>query len=204
MAASIRAQLDDERMRELIADLRELGLRFAEEGPGAVGGAAQRQDARAHRHAARLVARAGDRTDHGRRRARDQLGVEEDRLPRRRRERRLEARRRPSGWACRCSTKPGCASCSAVLAERLRIGARAVAATVRRPCRSARQSLPVIVADPPAAWPAATTAPCRAHTIAVMTAATVSTSSTARQSSAKRRSVNSRRTSCAWTSGRSR
>ncbi len=33
MAASIRAQLDDERMRELIADLRELGLRFAEEGP---------------------------------------------------------------------------------------------------------------------------------------------------------------------------
>jgi DNA ligase (NAD+) len=33
MAASIRAQLDDERMRELIADLREIGLSFAEEGP---------------------------------------------------------------------------------------------------------------------------------------------------------------------------
>jgi DNA ligase (NAD+) len=33
MAASIRMQLDDGRMRELIADLRELGLRFAEEGP---------------------------------------------------------------------------------------------------------------------------------------------------------------------------
>ncbi|HEY2570003.1 MAG TPA: NAD-dependent DNA ligase LigA, partial [Solirubrobacteraceae bacterium] len=33
MATSIRAQLDDERMRELIADLRELGLRFAEDGP---------------------------------------------------------------------------------------------------------------------------------------------------------------------------
>jgi DNA ligase (NAD+) len=33
MAASIRAQLDDERMRALIDDLRELGLRFAEEGP---------------------------------------------------------------------------------------------------------------------------------------------------------------------------
>jgi DNA ligase (NAD+) len=33
MATSIRAQLDDERMRELIADLRELGLRFAEQGP---------------------------------------------------------------------------------------------------------------------------------------------------------------------------
>jgi DNA ligase (NAD+) len=33
MATSIRAQLDDRRMRELIEDLRELGLRFAEEGP---------------------------------------------------------------------------------------------------------------------------------------------------------------------------
>jgi DNA ligase (NAD+) len=33
MAASIRAQLDEDRMRELIADLRELGLCFAEEGP---------------------------------------------------------------------------------------------------------------------------------------------------------------------------
>jgi DNA ligase (NAD+) len=33
MAASIRAQLDDERMRSLIADLRELGLCFHEEGP---------------------------------------------------------------------------------------------------------------------------------------------------------------------------
>jgi DNA ligase (NAD+) len=33
MADSIRAQLDDERMRALIADLREIGLRFHEEGP---------------------------------------------------------------------------------------------------------------------------------------------------------------------------
>jgi DNA ligase (NAD+) len=33
MAASIRMQLDDGRMRELIADLRKLGLRFAEQGP---------------------------------------------------------------------------------------------------------------------------------------------------------------------------
>jgi DNA ligase (NAD+) len=33
MAALIRAQLDDERMRALIADLREIGLRFAEDGP---------------------------------------------------------------------------------------------------------------------------------------------------------------------------
>jgi DNA ligase (NAD+) len=33
MAQSIRAQLDDERMRALIDDLRKVGLRFAEEGP---------------------------------------------------------------------------------------------------------------------------------------------------------------------------
>ncbi len=33
MADSIRAQLHDERMRALIKDLREIGLRFAEEGP---------------------------------------------------------------------------------------------------------------------------------------------------------------------------
>ena len=33
MAASIRAQLDEERMRSLIADLRELGLCFHEQGP---------------------------------------------------------------------------------------------------------------------------------------------------------------------------
>jgi DNA ligase (NAD+) len=33
MASSIRAQLDDERMRTLIAELREVGLRFHEEGP---------------------------------------------------------------------------------------------------------------------------------------------------------------------------
>jgi DNA ligase (NAD+) len=33
MASSIRAQLDDERMRALIAELREVGLRFHEEGP---------------------------------------------------------------------------------------------------------------------------------------------------------------------------
>jgi DNA ligase (NAD+) len=33
MAALIRSQLDDERMRTLIEQLREIGLRFAEEGP---------------------------------------------------------------------------------------------------------------------------------------------------------------------------
>jgi DNA ligase (NAD+) len=33
MASSIRAQLDDARMRALIADLRGIGLRFAEQGP---------------------------------------------------------------------------------------------------------------------------------------------------------------------------
>ncbi|MBA3807453.1 MAG: NAD-dependent DNA ligase LigA [Solirubrobacterales bacterium] len=33
MAVSIRAQLDEERMQKLIADLREIGLRFHDEGP---------------------------------------------------------------------------------------------------------------------------------------------------------------------------
>ena len=33
LVTSIRAQLDDQRMRDLIDDLRELGLRFIEEGP---------------------------------------------------------------------------------------------------------------------------------------------------------------------------
>ena len=33
MAQSIRAQLDEPRMRDLIADLRSLGLQFHEEGP---------------------------------------------------------------------------------------------------------------------------------------------------------------------------
>jgi DNA ligase (NAD+) len=33
MAVLIRSQLHDERMLELIADLREIGLRFEEEGP---------------------------------------------------------------------------------------------------------------------------------------------------------------------------
>jgi DNA ligase (NAD+) len=33
MAQSIRAQLDDERMRSLITDLREIGLQFSEAGP---------------------------------------------------------------------------------------------------------------------------------------------------------------------------
>jgi DNA ligase (NAD+) len=37
-AAMIREQLDDEQMRSLIAQLRELGLRFAEEGPSPSGG----------------------------------------------------------------------------------------------------------------------------------------------------------------------
>ena len=92
MAVLIRAQLADERMRALIADLRRARAELPRGGPGAVGGAAGRQDARADRHAARLVARAGHRADHGRRRARDGLGLEEDRLPGRRRERRIEAR----------------------------------------------------------------------------------------------------------------
>jgi DNA ligase (NAD+) len=38
MGSSIRAQLDDPQMRALIADLREIGLRFAEAGPAPISG----------------------------------------------------------------------------------------------------------------------------------------------------------------------
>ena len=60
---------------------------------GAAGrGAAGRPDVRAHRHAARPHARGGDRAHRPRRRARDLVGVQEDRLRGGRREPRLQAR----------------------------------------------------------------------------------------------------------------
>ena len=85
VGALIHAQLEDARMRELIADLRALGLRFEEEGPPPGEGPLAGRDVRAHRHAADAHARAGDRADPRRRRARHLDGVEEDRLRRRRR-----------------------------------------------------------------------------------------------------------------------
>ena len=92
MAASIAAQLADERMRGLIADLREQGLRFREDGAApSQGPLAGKTLVLTGTHAG-VVARRCHRADPRRRRARDGLGVEEDGLPRRRREPRLEAR----------------------------------------------------------------------------------------------------------------
>ena len=111
VAELIHDQLADRAMRELIEDLRELGLRFEEEGAPPGEGTALRQDARAHRHAARPDPRAGDRAD--RRRGR--------RVTRRSRRRpttssparaRARSSRRPSGSAWRCSTRPACWRCS--------------------------------------------------------------------------------------------
>ena len=118
-------QLHDELMRALIEDLRELGLTLRGGGPAARRGPAGRQDVRAHRHAARPDPRAGDRDDHGRRRQGHRLGLAQDRLRGGRRERRARSWPRPSGSACRCSTRPGCASCCA---ERRRAGRSAVVA----------------------------------------------------------------------------
>ena len=76
------------------ADRRSAATRAAlrGRGPAAGRGAAGRQDAGADRHAARADARAGDRADRRGRRPRHRLGVEEDRLCRRRRKPRLKAR----------------------------------------------------------------------------------------------------------------
>ena len=69
VAELIHDQLADEQMRALIDDLRALGLQLRGGGPAARRGAAARPDVRAHRHAARPHARAGDRADPRRRAA---------------------------------------------------------------------------------------------------------------------------------------
>ena len=82
MAVLIRSQLHDERMLELIARPARDRPALRGRGPAAIRGPARGEDAGAHGHAPGLVARAGHRADRRRRRARDQLGLEEDRLPR--------------------------------------------------------------------------------------------------------------------------
>ena len=57
-------------MRALLEDLRALGLRLEQEGPPPGEGPLREHDVRAHRHAARPHARAGDRADPRRRAAR--------------------------------------------------------------------------------------------------------------------------------------
>ncbi len=111
MADSIRAQLDDERMRSLIADLRAIGLRLHEEGPPPSQGPLADKTLVLTGTLPQLVARAGHRADPRGRRARDR------RRCRRRPTTWSPARapapssRRPSGWGWRCSTKRACWRC---------------------------------------------------------------------------------------------
>ena len=98
-------------MRALIADLRGLGLQLREEGPppseGPLAGktlvlTGTLPDWSREQATERIMA-AGGRVTGSVSKKTDYLVAGESAG--------LEARRRPSGWACRCSTKPGCASC---------------------------------------------------------------------------------------------
>ena len=93
MAAVIHEQLHDPIMLKLIADLRERGLQFEQEGapPARAAGGS---DARTHRHPARPHSRGGDGADPGRGRPRDRVGVAQDQLRGGGRKRRLQAGRR--------------------------------------------------------------------------------------------------------------
>ena len=93
MAVQIAESLADERTWELVEKLREKGLRLELDASErrADGRAAGGQDPRPHRHPAGADPRGGGGADQGRRRQGHQLGLEENRLRRRRREPRLEA-----------------------------------------------------------------------------------------------------------------
>ena len=108
MAEKIAEQLADQQMRDAPRRSARRGRHARARGAAARRGAAGGQDVRPHRHAARPHARAGQRAHRGRRRPRDLERLEEDRLRRGRRERRLQARPRPSRWASPCSTSPAC------------------------------------------------------------------------------------------------
>ena len=110
--ADRRASSPTTQMRALIDDLRAVGCASRRRAPPPGEGPLAGRTLRAHRHAARPDARAGDRADPRRGRPGHGVGVEEDRLRRRRRARRAPSSRRPSGSACRCSTRPGCWRCS--------------------------------------------------------------------------------------------
>ena len=106
MAASIHDQLRQRRMRTLIADLREQGLRFQEDGP---------TPSRAPWRAPRSCSPARCRSGPGRRppsgSSRPAAGSRA-RCPRRQttswpERARAPSSRRPSGWACRCWTRLG-------------------------------------------------------------------------------------------------
>ena len=92
MAESIAAQLAAPQMQALIAELRGARPALRERGAAAERGPARGQDLRPDRQPAGPHPRAGDRAHHRRRRSGHLVGLEEDRLRRRRREPRLEAR----------------------------------------------------------------------------------------------------------------
>ena len=112
LAGQIFEELHEERTSELIERLRKAGLRMELDASErrAAGRAARRQDAGPHRDAARAHPRAGDEADQAGRRQGGELRLEEDRLRRRRRQPRLEARQGRGARAPRSSTRRACAS----------------------------------------------------------------------------------------------
>ena len=118
MAATIHEQLQDQHMRKLIDATARARAAVRGGGAAARRGPARRQDVRADRDAAGPDPRAGDRADHRRRRAGHRVGVAQDRLCRRGRERGLEAR--PGRAARRAGARRGraCGRCSELAASR--------------------------------------------------------------------------------------
>ena len=116
LAEQLAATLAEERTRKIIERLRAHGLKFEEKGPapGTVGPLAGKTfviTGTLPEH----VARGGDRADRGGRRQGDRLGVEEDRLPgRRRRPGRLEVEQ---GAGDRHRGDRRADSCSKLIAE---------------------------------------------------------------------------------------
>ncbi len=91
MAQKIHDQLADPSMRALIEDLKGVGAAVRGSRAAARRRSARRQHVRAHGHAAQPDPRAGHGENRRRRRPRHRVGLEEDGVPRGRRERRIEA-----------------------------------------------------------------------------------------------------------------
>ena len=111
MAATIHEQLHDPIMEKLIADLRERGLQFEQEGPPPGEGPLAGKTLVLTGTLPELTReQATERITRGRRPG-HRLGVAQDRLRRGRRERRLQAGPGREAGRDRCSTRPGCWSC---------------------------------------------------------------------------------------------
>ena len=124
MAVSIHAQLDDERMGTLIAELRELGLCFSESGPAPSEGPLAGRTlvltgtlpALSREQATERIMAAGGRVTGSVSAKTDWVVAGESAGSK------LE---KANGWASRCSTKPACSACSR-LRRRARQGDRDV------------------------------------------------------------------------------